>query len=480
MKITRLLAVIFLAGVSVGQGWVERTQLNRPVARLGHGMCWDPVRGYVLMAGGMPSSQETSSTAANDTWSWDGATWTSRGPSPFVLATLVVHESTQKVLALGSTPTTPGFISCYEWNGVSWQTVPFAPNIGITYTGGNGYAPQRYCAPAASYDPIRQEIIAFTGASQVAVFDGTSWSTRTMSSSSYGAIISAAFDPVGGRIVVTAEEVQYQLIGATWIGFPITRWYEWNGVGLTFRYGNASPTVSGCSTTDTVRQRLIHFDADSPTAQAPAAGIPDHTWVVANGTSTRLSTPVTPTPRAGSAMAFDPARGRVVLFGGSIVFLAQLFPPTQLFLPTSDTWEFDLGPLATFTSYGTGCVASRGVPRLLAQPNSLPRVNNSFSVLIDNLPWSAPTFLLFGLSNTSSSGLPLPFDLSVAGAPGCTLLTSIDNIIPVSNVLGSAAWTINLPNLPGASFYLQAVPFEASANSLGVALSNGGHGLLGL
>ena len=107
-------------------------------------------------------------------------------------------------------------------------------------------------------------------------------------------------------------------------------------------------------------------------------------------------------------------------------------------------------------------------------------MNNSFSVLIDNLPWSAPTFLLFGLSNTSSSGLPLPFDLSVAGAPGCTLLTSIDNIIPVSNVLGSAAWTINLPNLPGASFYLQAVPFEASANSLGVALSNGGHGLLGL
>ena len=473
MKITRLLAVIFLAGVSVGQGWVERTQLVRPAARLGHGMCWDPVRGYVLMAGGIPSSTSLGSTAVNDTWSWNGSTWTTRGPSPFVLATLVVHESTQKVIALGIDPVTT-VCSCYEWNGVTWQSVPFATNIGFTTTGFNGYTPGRYCAPAAAYDPIRQEIIAFISPSQVAVFDGTSWSTRTMSSSSFGAITSAAFDPVGGRIVVTADELQYQLLGATWVVFPITRWYEWNGVGLTFRYVTATPSISGCSTTDTVRQRLIHFDADSPTAQAPAAGIPDHTWVVANGTSTRLSTPTTPTPRAGSAMAFDPARGRVVLFGGSIVFLTQLFPPS------SDTWEFDLGPLATFTSYGTGCVASRGVPRLLAQPNSLPRVNNAFSVLIDNLPWSAPTFLLFGLSNTSSSGLPLPFDLSVAGAPGCTLLTSIDNIIPVSNVLGSAAWTINLPNLPGASFYLQAVPFEASANSLGVALSNGGHGLLGL
>ena len=240
------------------------------------------------------------------------------------------------------------------------------------------------------------------------------------------------------------------------------------------RYVNATPSFSGSSVLDTTRQRFLHFDADGPNAQVATAGSPDHTWVIANGTCTRLSTPVTPTPRTGSAMAFDPQRGRAVLFGGSTWIGGNIS------LPNSDTWEFDLGPLATFTGYGTGCPASRGVPRLIAQPNSAPRVRNPFGILVDTLPWSAPTFLRFGLSNTNSYGLPLPFDLGVAGAPGCTLLTSIDNIIPLNNVLGSAAWSIDLPYLPGASFYVQAVPFEPSANALGVALSNGGHGLLGL
>lgn len=471
MKLIRLLALALLAAPSQAQGWVERTQLARPAARMGHGMCWDPIRNYVLMAGGTTATGSSTNLPAADTWSWDGVTWTNRGTAPFAFATLVAHEATQRVLAIGNNPGS-GACGCFEWNGTAWQPIPFIPNVIVGATG-NGYVPFRYISPPASYDPIRQELVAFVSSTEVAVFDGTTWSSRT-TSTVMSPITSAAYDPVAARIVATTDELQYVLIGSTWVVMAITRWYEWNGVGLTFRYASSSPSVSGTSVTDTIRQRLIHFDGDSPSAQVPGASIPDHTWLVSNGTYTRLATPVTPTPRVGSAMAFDPVRGRVVLFGGSTTIA------TNASAPNSDTWEFYLGPLATFTGYGTGCPASRGVPRLFAQPNSAPRVRNPFGILVDNLPWSAPTFLLFGLSNTNSYGLPLPFDLGVAGAPGCTLLTSIDNIIPLNNVLGSAAWSIDLPYLPGASFYVQAVPFEPSANALGVALSNGGHGLLGL
>lgn len=472
MKLPGLLALALITSVSAGQGWVERTQLIRPAARLSHGMCWDPVRGYVLMAGGISSfgSYGTNTPTATESWSWNGTTWTSRGPTPFVAATLVAHEQSQRVLALGNTPNTIS-LQCFEWNGVSWQSIPFVGNFTL---GANYFAGNYLGAPPAAYDPIRQEIVAFVSNTEVAVFDGANWNART-TSSNVGNLYSAAFDPVVGKIIVTELSTQWVMISSGWMQMPVTRWYEWNGVGLTLRYVNATPSIPGCSATDSLRQRVMHFDGDSPGSQVPAASMPDHTWLVADGVCTRLSTPVTPTPRIGSAMAFDPVRGRMVLFGGALHVY-----PSGVSGPSSDTWEFDLGPLATFTGYGTGCPASRGVPRLSAQPNSAPRVRNPFGILVDNLPWSAPTFLLFGLSNTTSSGLPLPFDLGIAGAPGCTLLTSIDNILPLNNVLGSAAWTIDLPYLPGASFYLQAVPFEPSANALGVALSNGGHGLLGL
>ena len=163
-------------------------------------------------------------------------------------------------------------------------------------------------------------------------------------------------------------------------------------------------------------------------------------------------------------MAYDPVRDRIVMFGGE---------------GNGDTWEFDLGPSPSFTQYGSGCVGSRGIPHLQAQTNSVPRTGTTFSARVANLPWNAPTFLLFGLSNTTSSGLPLPFDLGIAGAPGCTLLASIDDIQAMTNVLGTAVWSLAVPTLPGAQFYVQAVAFEPAANALGVVLSNGGHGTLG-
>jgi hypothetical protein len=42
-----------------------------------------------------------------------------------------------------------------------------------------------------------------------------------------------------------------------------------------------------------------------------------------------------------------------------------------------------------------------------------------------------------------------------------------------------AVWNVTIPNFPGASFYNQAIVFDAAANPLGITTSNGGHGVIG-
>lgn len=172
-------------------------------------------------------------------------------------------------------------------------------------------------------------------------------------------------------------------------------------------------------------------------------------------------------------MAFDSNRGVHVLFGGvtNVVNNASHL---------ADTWEFDLGPLATFTPYGTGCTGSRGVPQLVAQTNSLPRIGQTFSTRTSNLPWTGPALMLLGVSDTNYSGTPLPVDLSMLNAPGCFLRTSIEDVQPLQNVLGTATWSFVIPPVPGATFYLQTVPFDAVANPLGLTFSNGGRAVVGL
>ena len=79
------------------------------------------------------------------------------------------------------------------------------------------------------------------------------------------------------------------------------------------------------------------------------------------------------------------------------------------------------------------------------------------------------------------SGAHGPFftrNLAILGAPQCNLYISGDALYGMTNVLGLANWTVPLPNLPGFTFYNQAIVFDFSANPLGITTSNGGHGVV--
>jgi hypothetical protein len=178
-----------------------------------------------------------------------------------------------------------------------------------------------------------------------------------------------------------------------------------------------------------------------------------------------------PGPRAGHAMCYDSARGRFVLFGGrtGAPYLSEL----------GDTWEFAPGASASHAAYGSGCAGSRGVPTLNAQGTSLPRVGQTFTAHVGNLPFTGPVFLFLGSSDSFHGPTPLPFPLAVIGAPGCSILASGDELHELTNVLGSAAWSFQVAAFPGVNFDNQAIVLDPGVNALGLTVSNGVRATIG-
>lgn len=448
MKSLRCVVLSLFACVLSAQGWVDKSGPNGPSPRYGHSMCYDPVRGHTVMVGGNGPGNPFS-----ETWTWDGQQWTSRGllPVQSYRAKVFWHAQLGKLICVCGVSS--GSMIALEWDGANWTNQ-------VTIPGGV------YDPSWVGYDQGRQEGLAGINYDRVAVLTAQGWSVRNMVTTIPNPE-QTAWDPVTQKLVGALVISNTSRVNVV----------EWSGYGWNIRTTADAPYFWPAIASNPNGAGVVMFDAEGPWVSTTGSMMADHTWFIVGNTVRRLVVGSGPTPRGFSSMVFDSARSRFVLFGGAVITgYPGSSSPTW---PLADTWEFDLGPSPSFTPYGTGCTGSRGVPNLAAQTNSVPRTGTTFSARTSNLPWTAPTFLLFGLSNTNSSGLPLPFDLGIAGAPGCSLLASIDDIQATNNVLGTAVWSLAVPTLPGASFYVQSVAFEASANSLGVVLSNAGHGTLG-
>ncbi|MFN3240269.1 MAG: hypothetical protein ACE37K_02025 [Planctomycetota bacterium] len=191
---------------------------------------------------------------------------------------------------------------------------------------------------------------------------------------------------------------------------------------------------------------------------------PDDTRAAVTSTQTFLSTP-------SELTVFDVVSGGVL----QTVTLAAMWNVY------TTAWQ-DASPIATYAPFGVGCSGSLGVPALAAQAGSRPALGATFSLTIDNLPFSS-ALVATGLSNTQTGGgLPLPLDLTVLGMTGCTQYVDalvLDFVVGAAN---QADWSWAIPNQPdlfGATFFNQAFAFDPAANGFGWTASNAGGGALG-
>ena len=463
---TACVSALLSTSVAMAQGWVDRTPANPllgPSNRAFAAMCWDQAHGYVLMHGGTNNG--------NETWTWNGTAWTRRLTStvPYTgsgsyqfpeISALAFHAPTNEVVLVHSAGT-------YTWTGTDWlpRNTPIGSNA-------NGEAKN----VALAHDPVRSQTVLFVGtrnsssggnyyAGETYLWDGFSWSPRQTPVVPWPVECpTMAFDPVAGRLVLgTNGNAPTGTLHFAQSGF-----FEWTGSNWQQRLFATAPTATGAFATDTANNTIVMFDGAINSQ-------PNHTWTLANGALHQLATPTEPARRFGAAMAYDPVRQRVVLFGGTNHWAYSLSQTWAL----GDTWEFDLGAGASYTTYGAGCAGSRGVPTLAAAPGSLPGVGQTFQVNLGNLPFTGAVFLFVGISDTTYGPTPLPFSLAGLGAPGCSALASGEDLRLLTNVLGSALWQWTVPNAPGVSFYNQAFAFDPAANPLGLTVSNGGRGTIG-
>ena len=112
-----------------------------------------------------------------------------------------------------------------------------------------------------------------------------------------------------------------------------------------------------------------------------------------------------------------------------------------------------------------------------------PQIGDSFRVRFSQARPSSSTFVFLGFSSSAWSGIALPMDLGWLGAPGCSLLVSIDDVQSIStNAAGTGSFSYDLPNsiyLLRARLYNQGMIFDPTANGLGFAFTNGGVGVIG-
>jgi hypothetical protein len=231
-------------------GWSQLSPGTSPSPRQGAGIAYDPTTQTVVLFGGGTGLY----TYLNDTWTWDGTTWTQQFPpvSPraceFDTQGMVYDQATENVVMFMGGNCNPNLAETWVWNGrkKTWtQKFPAA-------------SPPASAATIA-YDAANGEVVLFGGnMSQTWTWDGTTWTEEFPATSpSPRGLPAMAYDPIVGGVVM---------------------------------FGGS--------------------------AGAPSAL--NDTWTWNGSTWTQIQTTYTPEGRWAAAIDFDPYLRSIILFGGEL------------------------------------------------------------------------------------------------------------------------------------------------------------------
>lgn len=149
-------------------------------------------------------------------------------------------------------------------------------------------------------------------------------------------------------------------------------------------------------------------------------------------------------------------------------------------------WKFRIwcSPLASFTTFGSGCAGSNGrVPAMGA--SGAPQIGTNFALQLSSALPNTTAYAFLGMSNGLWAGaFNLPFDLGPYGAPTCMILVDLlaEAAMPTDG-LGAASLQLGVPNLAamaGVSLYAQWLVVDPTANALQIVTSDGGFMVLGI
>ncbi len=280
-------------------------------------MAYDAARGRVVLFGG----GDGVNTIYGDTWEWDGSNWSQPHadvkPPARLNASLTYDAARGRTVLFGGATVQAGvtgwLADTWEWDGATWSQRASATS------------PSARSSAGMVYDSQRGRVVLFGGIgsgirqNDTWEWDGTDW-TQLAPASSPPARNGAgmAYDSARGRAVLFGGYSSGDLpLGDTW---------EWDGNDWHQLTPAKSPTarVRPVLAYDSARGRVVLFGGGDGSG---TTGPWSDTWEWDGTTWVKPRIDGKPYARGLTAMAFDAARGRTVLFGGC----CPVF---------SDTWEY--------------------------------------------------------------------------------------------------------------------------------------------
>ena len=426
-------ALILHGGAEAQVAWSQAQTTNAPPPFCGS--AWDEQRGVLVTYGGSVGGAPVSTMRE-----WDGATWTNLSPTPRPTQrgrpAMAYDAARGETVLFGGTPIpTP---ETWTWDGVAWTQKAPATQQSVRF------------GAAAAYDRARQVVVLFGGfvpsgqdANDVWEWDGVNWTQK--------APPGAAPTARGAhRMVWDASRQAVVVVGgfSTPQNNTLSDVWSWNGVSWTQEPSLPGTVCDQAMCYDPTRGRVVlhgglRITNGAQTDLGDTLEL-DSSW-------TMRTTAAQPMPRSAGAAGWDDVRGEFVTGGGTTAALALL----------TDTWTYRPVAPATVTPFGFGCAVTNGVQ---LEERSLPYVGLPFEqAIVGASPAVALGLLIFGGSDTSWLGTPLPLDLGVIGAPTCSLLTSVDAVLTVvlTGGQGSATWTLpSAPAAVGGAFFTQGVVID--------------------
>lgn len=258
---------------------------------------------------------EYDASGSSRTWEWSTGSWTQRNPATAppsryggAFAFLLARQHC--VLFGGITLANTVLGDTWEWDGNGWQQT-------------SGMAPAARAWAACTEDPSNARLLLVGGMTVAGLtrsfltdvweYGPAGWTQLVAPGAPARAGAACAFDAGSQRLLLMGGAEEY--------GGSSSDLWQWDGSQWRQLAPTAVPPAIGV-VTDLVQNRLVAFDrrlqpwvrSGQGWAEMPMAG-------------------PAPPPRDLAAIAFDPVRGRTVVFGG------YSWPQQQSWL--FDTWEWD-------------------------------------------------------------------------------------------------------------------------------------------
>jgi len=303
-KLSIVLVGAFLILASSPVSWAavwKKTNKYGPASRSGHAMAFDIANKVALVHGGSPSS----GGELYDLWKWDGSKWTeiTGYPRPGDRSdhAMAYDANRKKTVFFGGWKSgwgNPYKDDTWEWNGVAWKE--------IEKTGPSGREKH-----AMVYDSKRKRVVLFGG------YDGNkrlndTWAytaggwKKLVESGPPGLLRHAmAYDAKRNRIVLFGGYSNSGYNGDTWL---------WNGTKWTKSAAKGPSARTGA---------FMCYDAKNGVVLlfgGEYGGWPSYkyckdTWIWNGSKWTELKISG-PSSRSDHRMVYDPAAGKIILFGG--------------------------------------------------------------------------------------------------------------------------------------------------------------------